>query len=1173
MPLELDKKAVISNNSSITRFQGTSCADPTGSEQTEQKTLFPQLHRSQQIPPSMQADSISFQCRLLRQKNKERELLGQQLNASFVVEIKETLHQNKEILSQEETLRRIKAEKRIDQIIRSTKSSFRRAGPPTSSNESNNVNVNISNVGSSEDYSYDPKLSETLDRSIGSLGSNKEQPSQEVAILNSTTKSQDKSNDSSMDNQEPTLDDENVFRKQRDSPIKFDSTAEYIELPVSKEKARVPLKKILPVKHLPTDPMAKLRKEKRLFSVGFKVTDRTDSNRTLNDNEQMHLTALIRLCEAYTKNLGSNYLFALAKESVMPLSPPQVEGARHSDWHGGARIVEDATERLWNWEKSLINSNLLRDYQGRPVFNKDLDIRHISASPDIYQASLGPNEYDAKSDLGALLIKDSDSSTDMEFDEVDFIMGHSVHPFADSVILAGGLHPSKARDRYLTRQKANKDASQSTDGMLSQIDSIRDENAEEAVNEEPRKEDGEELKDLQAASPLPVGVEAGSVMRTSTKTPTETTFTSMEPTSTTATSTSLPAGGPGEKQKASVTATASLKASTPQKHRRGPGAPHSRAEKKRQGRTRFARRNRSDKRARDPIEMPNDFPVDNLRCGFENVAVDWCEIITAAGAPNPMCWFEAMDAMENYEFDKVSVGSEDEVRDREAYGLGRRFITVAGGLEGLYTILKHTVEPDQPKAEVLLDCMVKNYKLQMPLAVGDAVRLRELYKNTIVKNPMLYKMVLRRRNILPEDLQDFVAKIIESTESSDDMLAALYPSKTNSELICAAAKEMFTSGYLIGGPPCPVSRVTALKCIKKPERVSDDEDDFPECERQSPNLSMEEQSPSAGSAACGSEGNFEKAFHIGLSNPSRDILQEVAYHLPEFAYHIRPLFETKWVEIGHDRSCEAMLPQLYKLRNMRQRRLEMLKLGLNLTEKEERDEGISVRQLSYDLVERLCYLLTCPNTNSNSGVWMCLLACFHGIMFWPPIGDFLVSRLNVWIPALLLTLQSAYATIREEGCCALTFLACCYPLFCRLQTVCRNLLISNMTFALLDAMERYPDSYACFHGTLAYILHSLPCNAVIDCLLTWIPDIINRKSESPLARDWPLFVYYVAKHWPTFAINWSLLHTRQVIKLLECGLAKPISKHNARLALGYLVRRKGIISSVVTVWDDGEKKV
>lgn len=146
------------------------------------------------------------------------------------------------------------------------------------------------------------------------------------------------------------------------------------------------------------------------------------------------------------------------------------------------------------------------------------------------------------------------------------------------------------------------------------------------MNEENKKEDGEDLKDLQAASPLPVGAEAGSVMRTSTKTPTETTFTSMEPTSTTVTSTSLPAGGPGEKQKASATATASLKAPTPQKHRRGPDTPHSRAGSKRQDRTRFARRNRGDKRARDPIEMPNDFPVDNLRCGFENVAVDWCEV-------------------------------------------------------------------------------------------------------------------------------------------------------------------------------------------------------------------------------------------------------------------------------------------------------------------------------------------------------------------------------------------------------------------------------------------------------------------------------------------------------------------------------------------------------------------
>lgn len=430
------------------------------------------------MPPPLQADSISFQCRLLRQKNKERELLEQQRNASFLVEIKEEPHQNKEILSQEETLRRIKAEKRIDQIIRSTKSSFCRARSSASSNESNNMDRNISNVGSSEDYSYDPRISsEAQDRSIESLGSNRERSNQEAVVLNSTSKSKDNSNDSSMDNQEPTLDSESVIRKRRDSTFKFDATMEYVELPVSKEKARVPLKKILPVKHLPIDPLAKLRKEKRLFSVGFKITDRTDSNKTLNDNEQMHLTALIRLCEAYTKNLGSNYLCALAKESVIPLSPSQVDTARRSDWHGGAKIVEDATERLWNWEKSLINSNLLRDYQGRPVFNKDLDIRHISESPDIYQASLGPNEYDAKSDLGALLIKDSDSSTDMEFDEVDFIIGHSVHPFADSIILAGGLHPSRARDRYLIRQKANKDTSQSTGGMLSQIDSIRDENA------------------------------------------------------------------------------------------------------------------------------------------------------------------------------------------------------------------------------------------------------------------------------------------------------------------------------------------------------------------------------------------------------------------------------------------------------------------------------------------------------------------------------------------------------------------------------------------------------------------------------------------------------------------------------------------------------------------------
>ena len=528
--------------------------------------------------------------------------------------------------------------------------------------------------------------------------------------------------------------------------------------------------------------------------------------------------------------------------------------------------------------------------------------------------------------------------------------------------------------------------------------------------------------------------------------------------------------------------------------------------------------------------------------------------------------------MENYEIDKMSVTSDAQIRSRKAFGLGRRFITVAGGLEGLYSVLKHTIEPDQPKAEVLLDCMVKNFKLQMPLAVGDAVRLRELYENVIVKYPMLYKMVLRRRDILPEDLQDFVAKIIERTESSDAMLAALYPSKSNSELIVAAAKEMFASGYLSGGPPCPASHSSTVKCIKKPESVSEEEDRNQDCTKQSVEPPTEEQGPSAGFVAYGSEVNYEKAFHISLRNPSRDILQEVAYHLPEFAFHTRPLFETKWIEIGHDRSCETLLPQLCELRDMRHKRLEMLKLGLTFTEKEERDEAIRVRQLSYDLIERLCHLLTNADVNSSCGVWMGLLACCHGITYWPPIGDCLVNRLSNWLPALLITLQSAYATVREEGCCVIAFLACCYPLFCRLQVVCRNLLVSNMTFALLDAMERYPDSYACFHGTLAYILHSVPCNAVLDCILTWVPDIIDRESESPFAKDWPLFIYYVARHWPTFAINWNLLYDRQVVKLLERGMTRSISKHSARLALGYFVRRRGLLSSMFTVWREDDRE-
>lgn len=120
-----------------------------------------------------------------------------------------------------------------------------------------------------------------------------------------------------------------------------------------------------------------------------------------------------------------------------------------------------------------------------------------------------------------------------------------------------------------------------------------------------------------AASPLPLGAEAGNTLLSPQKTPTDNTFTSVEPTSTTSTS--------FEKQKYTIAAR------TPSKHVKGEAQSQSKIEMKRRSRARFGRRKRGEKRQKDPIEIPIDFPVENIQCGFENYAVDWCKVSYSFG--------------------------------------------------------------------------------------------------------------------------------------------------------------------------------------------------------------------------------------------------------------------------------------------------------------------------------------------------------------------------------------------------------------------------------------------------------------------------------------------------------------------------------------------------------------
>ncbi|VDK77499.1 unnamed protein product [Dibothriocephalus latus] len=727
-----------------------------------------------------------------------------------------------------------------------------------------------------------------------------------------------------------------------DLQYKFLPDSPGIKLPCGQLTTHVPPRKILPLKNLPRDPLAKLRLEARHFSMGFRQPAVTQSNVTENDQPQMHHAALMQLCEAYTKNMGEAFLYAMARESIDPPASSSDEEVEWTAVEKNQKILDDPTERL----------------------ETNLSSEVLAPKPRAKDACFATIEK-----LGCPILH------------------------RQSGVLAEHLP--------------------SLDVLLNQAN----------------------------------------------------------------------------------------------------------------------------------------------------------QTLSATHAPNPMRWFQTLDGMEFDAGKSVNSDGDNKQKDIEGYGLGKRFSCLTGGLEKLVNLLDATAENDQPKAELLLDSMVKQHVLDMPLVVGNPERIRELYKSTVLSDPMLYKMVMRRRNILPQDLQNFVNEILEITEASDEMLAALQPSAGHRKLITDAAKEMFASGFLSGGPKCPFENPATKKHIvpvKLDSAVSDDD--------------TEKMQPSEADPEKGEEGetsrimnytndvDYEKAFNTSIRNPSQDVLEEVAYFLPEFAFHIRPLFELKWEKIGTDTYPEGLLPELAELRDLRRNRLNIVKSGGILSHKQEEEDAEKTRRLCKNLVSRLCKLLRGPaGVLPGSGAWTALLAALHGIMMWPPLGDCLVRKMNHWLPVLLLTLFNRYPSVREEGCCVLAFLVSCYPLFTRLHYHSRQLLVSNVTFALLDAMDKNKDSYAYFHGVLGYMLHSIPCAAPMECIVLWAPQVMKRKN-SLVARDWPRFIYYMAKQWPAHCLRRSVIVQRRLLRVLELGLSKPRSKYSARLALGYYQRRTRELSFVATCW-------
>ncbi|KAM3180141.1 hypothetical protein ACTXT7_016886 [Hymenolepis weldensis] len=269
--------------------------------------------------------------------------------------------------------------------------------------------------------------------------------------------------------------------------IKFDGTSEFVELPYSKIRAPMIFKRMVQVKHLPVDPMLKYHKQKFQFSMGFKTSERTDSIKTNSDKELDKQHRLWCQLEAMTGKYGMKFPKLIVENTLFPIVTREDTKKKEEEiyeWYGDGGIVHDPNERLWNWEGSMINSNLLRDKDGKPIFNPDLDIQNMSQSPDFDQGSLGPNEYDEQ--LRKLFIDSSPRVSDASDNSIDSALEYNEEKFLHSNF----CHPlnNNRFNQYRLKRLLDKEGTLSNANRISQTGSqILDLMYREVQNKKPKK--------------------------------------------------------------------------------------------------------------------------------------------------------------------------------------------------------------------------------------------------------------------------------------------------------------------------------------------------------------------------------------------------------------------------------------------------------------------------------------------------------------------------------------------------------------------------------------------------------------------------------------------------------------------------------------------------------------
>lgn len=573
-----------------------------------------------------------------------------------------------------------------------------------------------------------------------------------------------------------------------------------------------------------------------------------------------------------------------------------------------------------------------------------------------------------------------------------------------------------------------------------------------------------------------------------------------------------------------------------------------------------------------------------------------CEEAYAASVdPNPLAWFDVLEerlanCTRRFTF------REKLIAQFRLKGLQKRFVSIPHGLYNLQRELEKGWDI-RPKPELLMSCVVKHHMLKMPLNTPNPSLVEKIYINSIVRYPVLYKLIMRRREILPQEIQHFLNRIMELTETSDRMLASISSSTTKLAALTTAAKEQDASGFMTGGPKVKqtqreprssvnsvsrthVSRTSTSSRTGLPTR-SDSDATFTDI---SDVVSKSNQAKKDGGfcTTYAKETDFDKGFYTALRNPCTNILEEVALLNPEFAWHVRPLFEHRWATLEED-----LLEQMFQQKtqtNFNVAKTESCEHRGNINQlhnnassiKTIRPGGFSqwpeVLEYCKSLVYRVLETFARDeNQKPGSRVYTDLLICLHMTNYYTELTELLVKELDLWVPPLLCGLENSYSSVREDTCCILAYLVCSYRLITRLHVISKNLLVANISFSVLSAIGHYPESYAFYHGLLGYMLHAVPCLSTLDCLLLWLPSVQNNENNL-VSRDWSLYVYYVLRHWPRNPFYLDAMYQKKLLRPLEISYLTKHAKRSARLALSYLVRTCHVRSALLICWPEADEE-